>query len=55
MSWQTQLVDFKGSTALSKSAWITLYKAVCTVNIPVSWVWVMLTPFKDMNGERKRP
>lgn len=45
-------MTWKGNTALRKSAWIRLYKAVCTVNIPVSWVWVLFTPFKGWNGER---
>lgn len=43
---------WKGNAALRKSAWIQLYKAVCTVNIAVSWVWVLFTPFKGRNGER---
>lgn len=55
MSWLPQQVDFKGNTALSKAARILLYKAVCTVNIPLSWVWVALTPFKVKNGERNLP
>lgn len=45
-------LTLKGSAALSKSAQILLYKAVCTVNIPASWVWVVLTPFKVKNGTR---
>lgn len=40
----------KGNAALRESAWIRLYKAVCTVNITASWVWVLFTPLKGRNG-----
>lgn len=43
-------MTWKGNAALRKSAWIRLYKAVCTVNITVSWVWALLTPLKGRNG-----
>lgn len=43
-------MTWKGNAALRKSAWIRLYKAVCTVNITVSWVWVLFTPLKGRNG-----
>lgn len=43
-------MTWKGNAALRKSAWIRLYKAVCTVNISVSWVWVLLKPLKGRKG-----
>lgn len=44
-------MTWKGNAALRESAWILLYKAVCTVNITVSWVWELFTPLKGRDGE----